>query len=80
MRVVFDKITKEIIQVIEDENSITYFPEGMGVIQCDADDLLKMSLAVEADVKVLTEEFDKKNVIYEKTEEVLDAIAINEIK
>lgn len=35
MRIIYDKLSLEVVQVVEDENSITAFPSNLGVIQGD---------------------------------------------
>jgi hypothetical protein len=50
MRVVYDKLSKEIVTVIEDENSITAFPANLGVIQGDAEMIVQSATAIGLDV------------------------------
>ena len=50
MRIIYDKLTKDIVTVIADDNSITAFPAGMGVIQGDDDVVKELAVALGLDV------------------------------
>lgn len=50
MRVIYNKLTKEISQVVQDDNSITLFPDDYGVIQGDADTVEVLAVALGLDV------------------------------
>jgi hypothetical protein len=50
MRLIYDKISNEIIKVIEDGNSITAFPENLGVIQGDLGTVATIAALIGLDV------------------------------
>ena len=53
MRIVYNKLSLEIIQVIEDDNTITAFPPDIGVIQGDADVIAITGAALGLDLSLI---------------------------
>ena len=54
MRVIYNKLTLEVISVVEDENSISHFPIDNAVIQGSDDLIVKVAYAVGLDVSQIT--------------------------
>jgi hypothetical protein len=50
MRVVYNKLSKEIVQVVEDDNSITAFPPDLAVIQGDEGEIVTIAQALSLDI------------------------------
>jgi hypothetical protein len=54
MRVVYNKLTLEIVQVVEDESSITALPANVGVLQGDNDVIVITAQALGLDLAQIT--------------------------
>lgn len=50
MRVIYNKLSKEVVQVVDDENSITAYPANLSVIQGDGDMIVLSAVAIGLDL------------------------------